>query len=342
MRTRFLTLLVLTILASSTRVADAAARIATPTPSPSAHSALPPCPDSPAWRIDRDTFGGSYIGNGWDNGFLMLLRVTAIGGNVAGTFLQVARDDDGALATDVWSVHGLVDATQVVIVIDQVLGSITMQGTWAGRGLALEWVGQDGGFVTGAFASIDDDVADLVIERWTDLAPRLAARGPAEQALALARGALAYPTDRATEPTWMSAADAAIITGMPDIDSLSLLVYGWLATAGFETHRVGNLPNQVDRFALHVTRSAAAAAQFASCAAAYHLGIEGFAEVRGPRGIDLVLVQTSVYEPRVGAQTIVIAIAGPLVVTADVYGEPRDEDAVIDFAIAALRGYKVS
>jgi hypothetical protein len=335
MRTRLLTMLVVALLTGGSNPASAL----TPTPTPSARAALPPCPDAPAWRTARDTFGGSYIGNGWDNGFPMMLRATSIGGNVAGTLVQVARDDGGALATGVWSVHGLVDATQVVIVIDQVLGSVTLQGTWTARGLSLEWVGQDGGFVTGAFASIDDDVADLVIERWTDLAPRLAARGPAEQALASAREALGYPTDRTTEPTWMAAVDAAIIAGMPESSSLSLLEYGWLASAGFETHRVGNLPNQIDRFTLHVTRSASGAAQFASCAAEYHYGIEGFEELAGPRGIDLLLVKTLSYADDVGDQTIVIAMAGSLVVTADVYGNPADRSEIIAFAVATLRGY---
>ena len=328
---RAVSLVVACVMLVALMPATAAARQETSTP---VRLSLPDCPTVPAWMTPRDKFGGSYIGNGWQNGLMMVFRLTAIGGTIQGFLLQSTVDDEGNEEHSNYTVTGLYDETQVSLQLDLFLETLTMVGTWDAEAMRLTYVDSTGELSTGTFFATGDDEAVELLEAWNDRAPREAASHLATRALSEASAAIPYEIDITGEAHRVYSDEATTALGMPQHDSLSLLVYGWLASAEFSVHPVDNLPNQLNRFYLHMSRSLSNSLHLASCAKNGSHENQRVERVDGIDDIDLVLMSSFPAADGIEGRTAVIAVSGSALVTAIVYGSDEIQRSALDTVLA--------
>lgn len=294
--------------------------------------ALASCPSDPPWLEDRDELGGSYIANGWVNGLMMVLRLTAIGGNVQGFFMEVETDDFGEIDETTYSVTGIYDDSQISLQIEQFLATVTMVGSWDSYHLDLSYPGSDGGVSSAGFYAIDDDAALDLVNLWKDRAPRDDAGNMALGVLESAYQSLPFTYDLSTPPQRIFVEDAPTRLMMPDWDSLSLLSFGWLASAEFTARPEGNLPNQVNRYLLHFTRSLGDSVEMARCAKEAFGNPDNLEPVDDQTDFDRLYVYEDPGTSDIPGHIDVLAIAGSTVVLITAYGDDEIRQSAIGTA----------
>ena len=310
-------------------------------PTPFARESFGDCPLSPPWAISHDTLSGSYIGNGWQYGFLMVFQLTAIGGSVQGYLIQSEVDDQGTQTQETYSVSGLYDDRQVSLRVSMFLSELTMIGTWNDTYMELSYVGSSGDVSSNWFSAIGDSDALELLDAWNDRGPRLDAQQRAITALDSAFALIPFNYDIADQPAWIPADQTARQLGMPGEDSLSLLSFEWLASAGFAVRPDGNLPNSLNRYSLHLSRSAAGTRQLAACLMQTLNPHEAIEVIDDYPELDLLLVQQVTGAEYLEESTTVIAVAGRALIMITAYGSLEVRETAVTSALDIRRAVDV-
>jgi hypothetical protein len=267
------------------------------------------------WQEQRDQLGGTYLQDGWESGFLSVLRITAIGGQIQGNLQILEYVPDESYDRSTIAVTGLFDDEQISLNFDFGFGGITAIGTWSADGMQVSWPDSYGAMAGAWFQPVREAVVEKVLDVW----PQHDARSiNADLALAsMERVAMASPYE-IFGPERVLAANAASYLGFPFPDPLNLLLTGWVSAVQYSEHDPELSPNQANWYTIHTFSYPAEAYLAADCVQQMWMPEWDEEELELPHGA-IAIVRISA-PGEFGEMSEMIAIHGSNLIVVSTYG----------------------